>query len=87
MSEDITRRLEGTRYHHVGELCLSMVNVVKSIFQAPLSPDPKDISLMPALAQAIKYAFQPNENVVALAHDISDTVKRRTGRDRRRRVA
>ena len=24
-SEDISRRLQGTRYHHVGELCLSMV--------------------------------------------------------------
>ena len=87
VSEDINRRLEGTRYHHVGELCLSMVNVVRAVRQAPLSPDRKDISLLPALAQAIKCAFQPKENVAELAHDISESVKRRTGRDRRRRVA
>ncbi len=87
VSEDINRRLEGTRYAHVGELCLSMVNVVRAVRQAPLSPDRKDISLLPALAQAIKCAFEPKENVAELAHDISDTVKRRTGRDRRRRAA
>ncbi len=87
VSEDINRRLEGTRYAHVGELCLSMVNVVRAVRQAPLSPDRKDISLLPALAQAIKCAFEPKENVAELAHDISDTVKRRTGRDRHRGVA
>ncbi len=87
VSEDISRRLEGTRYHHVGELCLSMMNVVRAVRQAPLSPDAKDIALLPELAQAIECAFQPREHVVALAHDISESVKRRTGRDRRRRVA
>ena len=87
VSEDINRRLKGTRYHHVGELCLSMVNVVRALRRAPLSPDRKDISLMPALAQAIKCAFEPKENVAELAHDISESVKRRAGRDRRRRVA
>ncbi len=86
VSEDISHRLDGTRYHHVGELCQSMVNVVRAVRQAPLSPDRKDIALMPALAQAIKCAFDPKENVAELAHDISESVKRRTGRDRRRRV-
>ena len=87
VSEDINRRLKGTRYHHVGERCLSMVNVVRAVRQAPLSPDRKDISLLPALAQAIKCAFESKENVVALAHDISDTVKRRTAKDARQNVA
>ncbi len=87
VSEDISRRLEGTRYHHVGELCLSMVNVVRAVRQAPMSPDRKDISLLPALAQAIKCAFQPNENVVALANDISATVKERTSKEAGRQVA
>ncbi len=87
VSEDISRRLEGTRYHHVGELCLSMVNVVRAVRQAPMSPDRKDISLLPALAQAIECAFQPNENVVALANDISATVKERTSKEAGRQVA
>lgn len=87
VSEDISRRLQGTRFDHVGELCLSMVNVVKAVRQAPLSPDAKDIALLPALAQAIRCAFQPQEHVVALANDISATVKERTSQGVRRQVA
>ncbi len=87
VSEDISRRLEGTRYQHVGELCQSMVNVVRAVRQAPLSPDRKAIALMPALAQAIKSAFRPQADVVALSRDISATVERRTARDAHRRVA
>ncbi len=87
VSEDISRRLEGTRYHHVGELCQSMVNVVRAVRQAPLSPDRKDIALMPALAQAVKCAFQPQEHVVALSRDISATVERRTAKGAHREVA
>ncbi len=59
VSEDISRRLQGTRYYHVGGLCMSMLGVVRALRQAPLSPDAKDIALLPALAQAIKCAFQP----------------------------
>ena len=87
VSEDISCRLEGTRYRHVGELCLSMVNVVKAVRQAPLSPDRKDIALMPALAQAVKAAFRPQADVVALSRGISATVERRTAKDAHRQVA
>ncbi len=87
VSEDISRRLEGTRYDHVGELCMSMVSVVRAVRQAPLSPDRKDIALMPALAQAVKSAFRPQADVVAISRDISATVERRTAKDARRDVA
>ena len=87
VSEDISRRLDGTRYHHVGELCQSMVNVVKAVRQAPLSPDRKDIALMPALAQAVMCAFRPQADVVALSRDISATVERRAAKDADRQVA
>jgi len=87
VSEDISRRLEGTRYQHVGELCQSMVNVVKAVRQAPLSPDRKDVALMPALAQAVMCAFRPQADVVALSRDISATVQRRTAKDTDRQVA
>ena len=87
VSEAISSRLEGTRYHHVGELCQSMVNVVKAVRQAPLSPDRKDVALMPALAQAVMCAFRPQADVVALSRDISATVERRTAKDTDRQVA
>ncbi len=86
-SEDISRRLKGTRYHHVGELCRSMVNVVRAVRQAPLSPDAKDIALLPALAQAVKCAFRPRADVVARSRDISARVERRTAKDAHRQVA
>ncbi len=64
-----------------------MVNVVRAVRQAPLSPDRKDIALMPALAQAVKTAFRPQADVVAVSRDISATVKRRTAKDAHRQVA
>ncbi len=87
VSKDINRRLEGSRYCHVGGLCLSMVDVVRAVRQAPLSPDWKDISLLPVLAQAVKAAFRPQADVVALSRDISATVERRTAKDAHRQVA
>ncbi len=64
-----------------------MVNVVKAVRQAPLSPDRKDIALMPALAQAVKSAFQPQADVVVLSRDISAAVDRRTDKDAHPQVA
>ena len=77
VSEDISRRLRGTAYDHVGELCTSMVSVVKNIRKSPLSPDSKDLQLLPELAQAVKTAFT-SQDAAALARDISESVQQRS---------
>jgi DNA-binding response OmpR family regulator len=77
VSEDISRRLIGTRYAHIGELCLSMVNLVRRIRNGALFAEPKDIQLLPKLAQAIRRAVEPEEqDSIHLARDISRTVNR-----------
>ncbi len=78
VSEDISRRLEGTPHAHVGELCQSMVAVTGGVRKNPMSPMGQDLKLMPQLAKAIKRAFEPAEEAAALARDISQSVSRRT---------
>ena len=77
VSEDISRRLEGTPFAHVGELCQSMVAVAAGVRKKPLTPHAQDIKLLPQLAQAIKRAFSPDEKDATLARDISESVVRR----------
>ena len=78
VSEDISRRLEGTPFGHVSELCQSMVAVTSGVRKTPSSPMAQDLKLMPQLAKAIKRAFEPSEDSVAVARDISDSVSRRS---------
>lgn len=80
VSGDISRRLQGTDHEHVSELCLSMVNLVDNVHRSPLSADPKDLKLLPQLAKAIESAFEPTERAAELAHDISESMRKRTDR-------
>lgn len=74
VSEDISRRLSGTDDAHVGELCQSMTDVVNRILEAPLSPDDKDLRLLPELSRAIKNSFDA-EAAHDISHDISEALK------------
>nr|CAX84113.1 Response regulator consisting of a CheY-like receiver domain [uncultured bacterium] len=75
VSEDLSRRLRGTRFSHVEELALSLVGLASRIRDTPKSPDPTDIDLLPKLSQAIKRAFdsvsaeaaQENSRVIDLS--------------------
>ncbi len=73
-AEDISRRLVGTRYDHVGELCQSMVDLAQRIQADPYAPSPKDVKLLPEMAEAIRHAFDPTSETVNVARDISRTV-------------
>jgi len=76
-SEDIARRLTGTSFDHVGELCNSMVTVVQSIRERPTKPKSQDLKLLPELATAIETAFTSEGTDTELARDISASVKQR----------
>ncbi len=77
VSEDIGRRMKDTKYDDVSELCSSILGVVNSICKKPNKPDPKDLQLLPKLAQAIEVAFSSGPGDADIAHSISDSVKRR----------
>jgi len=78
VAQDISRRLEGTRFSHVGDLCQSMVDLASKVRTNPMDPKPKDLRLMPELAGAISTAFS-SEAHADLAYDISETVRRYAG--------
>jgi len=76
-SEDINRRLRGTSYAHVGELCLNMLDIANSIRKQFKKPETKDLELLPNLSAAIKMAFDPEKRTAELAREISDSMRRR----------
>jgi len=76
-SEDINRRLRGTSYEHVGELCLNMLDLANRIRKQFKKPETKDLELLPNLSAAIKMAFDPEKRTAELAREISDSMRRR----------
>lgn len=71
VTEDTGRRLIGTKYAHVSELCQSLRTVVNGIVAAGTKPAPRDIQLLRPLSQAIQVGFGTSQETVAAAHEIS----------------
>ena len=61
VGNDTARRLGGTKYAHVSELCNSLVKVTGSILESKDQPNERDIKLLPPLSQAIKAAFAADD--------------------------
>lgn len=74
VSEDIGRRMVGTPYEHVSELCQSLIDVTKRILAAGEFPSPKDVDLLKPLASAIQRGFDDSENTAATAHEIFESI-------------
>ncbi len=78
VSEDISRRLEGTKYDHIGGLCGTILTVVKEICLNPNEPKAQNLKLLPQLSLAIKTDFHAGADSVDIARSISDSVQQRT---------
>ncbi|MEQ8194868.1 MAG: response regulator [Rhodospirillales bacterium] len=76
VAQDISRRLIGTKYEHVSELCQSLSKVAMEIGGNRQSPPAKDIKLLTPLAQAIASTFDPDRDDIAAARDIAGIVGR-----------
>lgn len=72
-SEDANRRLGGTEYDHVSELCQTLLGVVNSIRNSGGIANDKDIKLLSPLNQAIQLGFDKNADV-ATARQISQAI-------------
>ncbi len=70
--EDSRRRMVGTKYDHVSELCQSLIKVTTDIQAAGGSPESKDVKLLNPLSQAIQAGFGTGTD--AAARDISISV-------------
>ena len=72
VAEDSSRRMVGTKYDHVSELCQSLIKVTTDIRAAGGSPESKDVRLLSPLSQAIQAGF--GTGTAAAARDISISV-------------
>ena len=81
VSEDVSRRLRGSRFDHVGELCQSMVTLAHRVRSRSDDPSPVDLRLMPEVADAIRAAFAADQDA-GMALDISASVRRHAGDER-----
>jgi len=55
VSNDISRRVDGSRYANWKELCLSLVDVVGCIEETPIAPNEKDLKNLQNMAEIFKY--------------------------------
>jgi len=72
-SEDANRRLGGTRYDHVSELCQMLLGIVNNIRNSGGIPSPRDVQLLGPLNKAVQLGFDKNADV-AVARQISAAV-------------
>ena len=76
VSEDTARRMVGTKYMHVSDLCQSMIKVARDVLGAKGKPAPKDVKLLTPLAQAINQGFDSAEATAKAARQISTSIGR-----------
>ena len=74
--DDISRRLVGTTYEHISELCQSLTKVATDICANRTNPNARDIKLLLPLSQAIASTFDPDRDDAAAARDIAGIVGR-----------
>jgi len=75
VSEDIARRMVGTKFDHVSELCQSLIEVTKRIIDAGEFPVPKDVGLLKPLSSAITRGFnETSESSASTVHKISQSI-------------
>lgn len=75
VAEDTARRMVGTPFEHVGELCRSLIEVTGRVIAAGDMPAPKDVDLLMPLAKAIQRGFDETDGDVAhMVHEISESV-------------
>ncbi len=81
VSRDTGNRMKGTDYEHVTTLCSSMIRIASSISDSITHPDPKDVSLLKPMSEAIIAAFNPGSSSEDMASEIATAVanyKKRT---------
>jgi len=66
VAQDTGRRLVGTKYSHVSELCASLLKVAKDIRAANGKPTERDVNLLKPLSDAIQTGFESGTEETAL---------------------
>ena len=73
VAADTSRRLTGTKYDHISDLCQTLIKVAKDIHSAGDTPSRRDIKLLVPLASAIQASFETG--TAATAREIIASLK------------
>ena len=74
VAEDTARRLGGTRYDHISDLCQSLIRVVGEIAGDWPHPGPRDIRLLESIGKAVHIGFDPSARTANAARSIAAEV-------------
>lgn len=72
IAQDTGRRLTGTRYEHISDLCNSLIDVTNRILSGGGQAEEKNVNLLRPLSQAIQGGF--GQDSEEMAHEISKTI-------------
>ena len=73
-AEDTERRVAGTPYEHISELCRSLITVTRSIRARSVNPEAKDVKLLKPLSLAIQAAFAAGIDTSVATRMISNSI-------------
>ncbi len=75
-SDEITERLKGSSLAPITKLCRSFVTVIRRLLSSATAPDPKDIELLPEIAQSISLGVRELAGDTAESAQILDEIDR-----------
>ncbi len=75
-AEDLSARLAGSRFDHVGKLAVTLIDVARRIGGPGQATDHRALDLLPRLSSAIAAALVPVRESVRTSHAIRETVSR-----------
>ncbi|MEE9139259.1 MAG: response regulator [Alphaproteobacteria bacterium] len=76
VAEDLSRRMIDTRFVHISHLCRSLIQVTTALIRAGHNRDPRDVKVLPHLAEAIRAIFTEERDTSVFARDVSESVDR-----------
>ena len=75
VARDVERRMRGTHYEHVSELCQTLIGLVSRIQENFPNANDKDMELLKQLSDAVLVGFHPGDDAAAMAAEIADSIK------------
>ena len=75
VARDVERRMRGTQYEHVSDLCKTLISLVTSLQENFPNASEKDVELLKQLSDAVLVGFHPDNDAAAMASEISASIK------------
>ena len=74
VAQDVKRRMLGTKYEHVSELCQSLIRLAGGIQENFPKSNEKEMELLKQLSDAVLIGFHPDNDAAAMAEEITSSI-------------